>query len=205
MFTGIVQGSYPITFLKKSEGLLTYAVQLPKKMREGLSIGASVSIEGVCQTVTRITEEGVFFDAIEETLNITTLGGLHQGDLVHVERSARYGDEIGGHMISGHIVGTVEIAEMQTSPNNLRIKLTVPQGWRDYILEKGFVALNGVSLTVCNVTSSGSFEVCLIPETLRICTFAQKHKGDLLNLEIDLQTRTIVDNVKKILLSQARL
>lgn len=200
MYTGIVQGAFPVTQIIEETGLRRFIIALNESLVEGLQIGASVGADGVCLTVTAINGTDVSFDVMQETLSLTTLGQLAQGDKVNIERSAKYGDEIGGHGVSGHVDATAEVVDIALSENNREISYRVPASLRDYILHKGFVAVNGCSLTVASVDQAeGIFKVCLIPETLRVTTHGEKAIGDRVNIEVDRQTQAIVDTVKSYL------
>lgn len=184
-------------------GLVRLAVALPAELRIGLELGASVGIDGVCLSVTALDGDAVSFDAMQETLSRTTLGRLKTGMSVNVERSAKGQAEIGGHVVSGHIDGLAEIIGIERPENNHVLRLRVPETQRPYVFNKGFVALNGCSLTVSNLdVSRGEFDVWLIPETLRRTTFADKGVGDVINLEVDRQTQVIVDTVTRFLHEQ---
>jgi riboflavin synthase len=140
----------------------------------------------------------VGFDLMMETLRVTNLGELKPGDEVNLERAARFGDEIGGHLLSGHIHGRARLLQRETPENNLRLLLEAPAGLERYLLPKGYVALDGVSLTLGEVDGR-RFSVYLIPETLRVTTLGQRSPGELLNLEIDTQTQAVVDTVERVL------
>ena len=205
MYTGIVQRSVEVTHLHDEPGLRSFAVRLGQELRDGLESGASVGLDGVCLTVTRIESEDVFFDAIRETLELTTLGELASGDRINVERSALSGAEIGGHEISGHVDGTVIIQEIESDENNRVLTFAATTKWMKYIFPKGFIALNGCSLTVVDVDREKAvFTVHLIPETLRVTTFGEKRLQDRVNFEIDRKTQVIVDTVRTFLSEQAR-
>jgi riboflavin synthase len=202
MYTGIVQGAFEITAIERKQGLHTLKMILPPVLLEDLSIGASVGVDGVCLTVTEIVDDQVSFDVMQQTLGVTTLGSLEQGDLVNVERSAKQGVEIGGHMISGHVDGCVEIVLIDRPENNCFVHYQAPAAKMKYIFSKGFIGLNGCSLTVANVDkANNTFQVCFIPETLRVTTHGQKKVGDKINFEIDRQTQAIVDTVENFLRS----
>jgi riboflavin synthase len=179
-------------------GLRTLTVALPASLREGLVVGASVAVAGVCLTVSTIGDTGVAFDAIRETQERTTLGRLRRGERVNVERSARAGAEIGGHEVSGHVDGTAEIAAVDRSPGNQVITFRAPRELLRYVFPKGFIALDGCSLTVVDVDrDAGTFSVHLIPETLRVTTFGATRAGDRVNLEVERRTQVIVDTVSE--------
>ncbi len=167
MFTGIVQGVAKIIAIDEKPNFRTHVVALPPELLPGLETGASVAHNGCCLTVTHIDGDKVSFDLMKETLRITNLGELVPGDLVNIERAAKFSDEIGGHLMSGHIMTTAEVSKILTSENNRQIWLK-PQDptLLKYILHKGFIGIDGISLTVGEVTAT-RFCVHLIPETLQ--------------------------------------
>ncbi len=200
MFTGIVQGIAEIRSVSVRPGLNTIGLVLPEQYRDNLRYGASVSVDGVCLTVAAIEGDVVCFDVMQETLTRTTLGILSTGKRVNIERSAKAGDEIGGHSVSGHVDTVAEIVDIRKPENNTVIRIRVPKQWMPYVFSKGFLSINGCSLTVVNADRNAcTFEVWLIPETLRLTTFGEKMPGDQVNLEIDRQTQAIVDTVKALL------
>jgi riboflavin synthase len=197
MFSGITRGLFPVVETKREPTLLRYAVDLGESGGD-LEIGASVSIDGVCQTVVALDGTVAHFDAIVETLERTTLDALVPGRRVSVERSLRVGDEIGGHEVSGHVIGTGEVVEVVRQDHRVSLRIAVPADWLRYILPKGFVALDGSSLTV-GETDAGGFWVHLVPETLRLTALGDKGPGDRVNLELDARTVAIVDTVERVL------
>lgn len=198
MFTGITRGTFEVVAVEREPGLLRYAVDLGD-YGTGLEIGASVSVDGVCQTVVGLDGTVARFDAIQETLDKTTLDALEVGARVSVERSARVGDEIGGHDVSGHVRGTGRVAEVSREGHEVAIVLAVPPDWMKYILPKGFIAVDGSSLTVGETEAEGRFSVYLIPETLRLTNLGTKAPGDRVNIELDPRTVAIVDTVERVL------
>ena len=199
MFTGIVQGLGEVTHIEDRGGIRHLQVRLPSGRDQGLETGASVAINGVCLTVVGWNQQGVQFDVIDETLRLTNLGALDIGYLVNVERAARFGDEIGGHVLSGHIHGQAKVIEVVETEGNLAVWWHVPEGLRKYVLPKGYVSLNGCSLTVGATERDGQLSIHLIPETRELTTFGRVAVGDALNLEIDSQTQAIVDTVERVL------
>lgn len=196
MFTGIVTGTFPVVELTRKPGLTTLAVELDAPHLAGLQVGASVSLNGVCMTVTQIAANRAYFDAAVETLRKTTLGDLREGSRLNVERSAKAGVEIGGHPVSGHVDGMAEIVAITRPENNCVITFQLPASYTRYVFNKGFLSLNGCSLTVCDLDKkTGRFAVYLIPETLRLTTFGELKVGDRVNFEIDRQTQIIVDTI----------
>lgn len=140
------------------------------------------------------------FDLVRETIGTTNLGDLRRGSRVNVERSLRVGDEVGGHLLSGHVSATVPVIEDRTEPGYRRLTVQIPEFWMRYLSLKGFVALNGASLTIAELDRQAStISVSLIPETLARTTFGDVRTGDRLNLEVDPQTQAIVDTVRSML------
>jgi riboflavin synthase len=201
MFSGIVKAMVEIVWVNHTPSLTRYRIHLPKEMLIGLETGASIAVNGVCQTVVSIENQTVSFDAIQDTLKLTTIPHFVMGQKVNVERSLKMGDEIGGHLLSGHILGTARIKNMHAPTPEQRIfEISCEPKWMRYILHKGYIALNGVSLTVGEVfPERGAFTINLIPETLRLTTFGTAAEGDLINIEIDSQTQAIVETVERVL------
>jgi riboflavin synthase len=222
MFTGIVAGLAHVERLVDRAGLRSFTLRfaLPG-FGAGLEVGASVAVDGVCLTVTALhgaarggaaaagagegfgTDGGgeVFaadFDVMRQSLALTTLGTLVQGSAVNVERAARDGAEIGGHPLSGHVDGLGTVVQIRRPENNHVLRIALPPPLVRYVFAKGYIAVNGCSLTAAEVNrTEGWFEVWLIPETLRLTTFAAKREGDAVNLEIERQTQVFVDTVRE--------
>jgi len=204
MFTGIVQGTARIQSINGSEKLKSFSFKFPPDSLCSLQRGASIAINGTCLTVTQFNAEALTacFDVMNETLLTTNLNTLKIGDDVNFERAAKIGDEIGGHLMSGHIHACVTVNRIVHAEGNCTIYFDMPQPYHAYLLEKGFVGLNGCSLTLGEVRAD-EFCVHLIPETLALTIFGQTKEGDLVNLEIDHQTQCIVDTVERVLRSKA--
>ena len=202
MFTGIVQGVASVRALADRPGLRSLTLQLPGGFTSDLVPGASVAVDGVCLTVTAVHPgEAADFDVMQQSLSLTTFGALVPGSQVNVERAARDGAEIGGHPLSGHVDFMARLAEVRQPPNNHVLRIEVPAPWMRYVFAKGYIAVNGASLTVAEARrepgGSGWFEVWLIPETLRMTTFEAKRAGDALHVEIDRSTQVVVDTVRE--------
>lgn len=195
MFTGIVAGTSPIINIEQKDIVRSLTLNLEGFVM-GLEIGASVSLDGVCMTVVSIDGNLVTFDAIEETLNRTTLGKLGVGSLVNIERSLKMGDELGGHIISGHVLTTAKILQIVNKGEGIDMMIENPPEVNQYILEKGYISIDGMSLTIGKV-SEDNFSLHIIPETLRITTIGHKNVGDYVNIEIDSRTQAIVDTIRK--------
>lgn len=198
MFTGIVQGQGQIKSIVTGTNQRSFVITLPQAISEKVDIGASIAINGTCLTVTAQSDNHFSFDVIGQTLKLTNLGLLKQGDWVNVERSLKYGDEIGGHIISGHVSIALAISQIDKQDGNTNIWFNLPEAHKKHVLPQGFIGLNGCSLTVGCVEES-KFCVCLIPETLRVTGFGNANPGDLVNMEIDHQTQTIVATVERVL------
>lgn len=196
MFTGIVQGRGEIVSIESGNEITTLQIRVPST--EALQIGASISIDGVCLTATAFTDNIVSFDVIPETLEKTTLGHLEQGHHVNVERSLRYGDEVGGHLLSGHIIGRGLVSKSERVGDGAQYSIIAPPDVRKYIVSKGYVGIDGISLTIGDV-SEDHFDLHLIPETLRLTTIGDKQIGDAVNLEIDSTTMMIVETVERMM------
>ena len=152
MFTGIVAGTARVLAIEEEGGVRKINIDLGG-FSEGLEIGASVAIDGVCMTVAHINENEAMFEAIDETLVRTTLGQIEEGSYVNIERSLKFGDELGGHMISGHIMAKARITERVERGGNLHILIENLELVRPFVMEKGFIAIDGMSLTVGEVTN----------------------------------------------------
>ncbi|MDP3084662.1 MAG: riboflavin synthase subunit alpha [Rubrivivax sp.] len=201
MFTGIVQGIATVTAVTDRPGLRSYRLAFPAGFASGLGVGASVAVDGVCLTVTALQgEDAADFDVMQQSLALTTLAALHEGSRVNVERAARDGAEIGGHPLSGHVDFMATLAALRQPENNRVLRIAVPAPWMRYVFAKGYIAINGASLTVAEAGrepgGSGWFEVWLIPETLRMTTFADKGVAAALNIEIERSTQVFVDTVR---------
>ncbi|WP_263911904.1 riboflavin synthase subunit alpha [Achromobacter sp. 79A6] len=199
MFTGIVQGTAKIANIADREGLRTFTLQFPEGFCQDLAIGASVSTDGVCLTVTDILDANqATFDVMLQSLAITTLGSYREGDRANVERAAKDGAEIGGHPLSGHVDFTSEVVMVKSSDTNRLMRFSIPEAFRKYVFAKGYIAINGASLTVSEVNrAEGWFEVWLIPETRRMTVFEDKQVGDSVNIEIERSTQVVVDTVRE--------
>ncbi|AJJ57749.1 riboflavin synthase [Yersinia pseudotuberculosis] len=199
MFTGIVQGTGLVVAIEEKSNFRTHVVELPIDMLPELALGASVAHNGCCLTVTHIEGNRVSFDLMKETLRLTNLGDINVGDKVNLERAAKFSDEIGGHLMSGHIICTAEIAKIYTSENNRQIWFRMPsEDLMKYVLHKGFIGIDGISLTIGEVVGN-RFCVHLIPETLSRTTLGKKRLGHRVNIEIDPQTQAVVDTVERVL------
>lgn len=197
MFTGIVEAKGLISKKIPSAEGQRLQIEVPEGFNKDLKEGASVAVNGVCLTVTEYSNDQISFDVIKETLRVTNLGDLNKNSEVNIERSLKFGDEVGGHLLSGHISCACK-ASLSNTEDEVEILVDKPENWGQYIYPKGYIALNGVSLTVGKV-SDESFSVYLIPETIRSTNLLTVEDGARLNLEIDQGVMASYENEKKIL------
>jgi riboflavin synthase len=198
MFTGIVQDLVTVQTVTDEGDLRRLSLDLGE-MTDNLQLGASVAVNGTCLTVTRVHQGSACFDVIMETLRTTNLGDIQAGHLVNVERSFRVGDEIGGHIVSGHVTATAQILARRVVGHDHVLRFALDPAWMKFVFHKGFIALDGASLTVSSVDRQhNTFEVSLIPETLARTTLGRKGEGDKVNVEVDAQTMTTVETVERL-------
>ncbi|MEY4582126.1 MAG: hypothetical protein RL701_6829 [Pseudomonadota bacterium] len=199
MYTGITRGIFPVSRVEDHPGFTRFSVALNSALTRDIQTGASVAIDGVCCTVVEFTDTELSFDAMQETRSLTTLSELRVGRGVSVERSCRVGDELGGHDVFGHVIGTGVVTRVEAIGGQLDLTIQVPPAWMKFILHKGFIAVDGSSLTVGDVRREGTFDLHLIPETLRVTNFAARRVGDRVNVELDSRTVAIVETVERVL------
>ena len=199
MFTGIVQKLAQVKGLERDENLVRLSIELDQ-LSTGLELGASVAVNGVCLTVSDVKDSTGCFDVIPETLATTNLDLLSSASLVNVERSYKVGDEIGGHIVSGHIGSTAELQSVHHEKHDRVLTFQIDESWMKFIFHKGFVALDGASLTISSVNrAENCFSVSLIPETLARTTLGLLEAGGLVNVEVEAQTVSIVETVERVM------
>ncbi|RZO92443.1 MAG: riboflavin synthase subunit alpha [Gammaproteobacteria bacterium] len=191
MFTGIVQEIGEIKECNKTSSGKSIEIYATSSFTENLQEGASVSVNGVCLTVVSSNNKSMIFDVIKETLRITNLDDIKIGSMVNLERSLKYGDEVGGHLLSGH-VSCKGKSQLIKNDGEVELRVECPKEWIDYVLLKGYVAINGASLTVAK-KERGSFSVYLIPETLGATNLSQYSEESFLNIEIDQSTYSSIN------------
>ena len=201
MFSGIVSAKSKVSKVKKYEDYLSLEISTPKGFDKNLKRGASISVNGVCLTSKDNGSKSLKFDVIEETISKTNLKNITKGDTVNLERSIKASTEIGGHLMSGHVHFTANIIKIVDRKNTRDIQISLVKKYSDYFMEKGYIGINGCSLTIGKVTKT-NFYIHLIPETLDITNLDQLSKGDQVNIEIDQNTITVVNTVKKTLAAQ---
>jgi riboflavin synthase len=192
MFTGITTDLGEVLASEpRAEGLRRVKIASTYP-RASIALGASIACSGVCLTVVETGGEGggdwFAVDAAAETLAVTTAGRWQAGTKLNLERALKVGDELGGHIVAGHVDGLAELAVREDLPDMARLTLRAPAPLMRFVAAKGSVALDGVSLTV-NETTRETFSVLIIPHTLKVTTFGAARAGDVLNLEIDQMAR----------------
>lgn len=198
MFTGIVQGKARIVKRVPDQDLVRLAVEFPSGSIESVQRGASVALNGVCLTVVALEGAVVDFDVMQTSLQLTSLGVCAEGDHVNFERAMRAADEVGGHLLSGHVAAMGHITKIDTLGHGKMLHIEVPDSLRPYLFSKGYIGVDGASLTIVDVTPDG-FTISLIPETLAVTVLGEAVEGTPVNIEIDSQTRAVVDTVERVL------
>lgn len=198
MFTGIVSGKGHVQKIVRYEDYISLIIKAPKDFSKNLIKGASVAVNGVCLTVKKGNTDILEFDVIEETLQKTNLKDISKSSKVNLERSMTTKTEIGGHLVSGHIHGTGEVLKVINRQATKDLQIKIPTSLREYFFYKGYVALDGCSLTIGKVLKT-SFYIHLIPETVSVTTFKDIKKGDLINIEVEQSAINTVETVKKIM------
>ena len=190
MFTGIVENMGLVTSFVEEEEAWRLLLELPFADGGGLKPGDSLAIDGCCLTVTNLSEKTASFDLLEETLSRTTFGSLVEGDKVNLERSLAADARLGGHFVTGHVDATGEVLVFEERGKNIYLQVRVPEEFSHYLVDKGSIALDGCSLTVCDAQQD-LFAVWLIPHTLSLTTLESLEAGDLVNLEFDLLAKYV--------------
>jgi riboflavin synthase alpha subunit len=194
MFTGIIHQL--ATILSVSDTPAGRRLVLPA-FAENHVLGESIAVNGCCLTVAQITEGALAFDVIPESLDKTNLGQFKVGDAVHVERSLRVGDPVDGHFVQGHVDGTGRLIDQVADEQEWRLRIEAPAPLAKYLVPKGSIAIDGVSLTLASVDGS-RFEVALIPTTLSLTTLGKKQNNYSFNLECDMMSKTIISYLERI-------
>lgn len=186
MFTGLVAGTGEVRAADRGPDGLRLRVHTP--LAAELAGGDSIAVDGVCLTAVEIDGDGFRADVMEETIGRSTLGLVRAGDRVNLELPLRVGDRLGGHIVQGHVDGMGMVDRISASGFSRLVRITAPPETLRYVVEKGSVAVDGVSLTVAEVDDYG-FTVSLIPETLERTTFGELQPGDVVNLEVDIMAK----------------
>ena len=194
MFTGIITGTGKIKKIEKNtknRSAIKVLVDLGKNSK-GLKIGQSVALNGVCLSATKISKSFCMFEMIDETMKKTDLGNLKIGSLINIERSLKVGERLEGHFVLGHVDGVAIITKIEQKPKEVKIWFKIPKKLTKYVVQKGSIALDGISLTVVD-TKNDLASVCIIPHTIEITNFKTKKIGDKLNIETDVLGKYILN------------
>lgn len=193
MFTGIVEKSVPVLSIAPRALALRIVIQ---NIWPDIQHGQSIAINGVCLTVANFSPDQIAFDVIQETLDKTNLGLLKQSDRVHVERALRMGDRLDGHFVQGHVDCTGNLKSQISNSDEVRLTIDAPPGIAKYLVSKGSITVDGVSLTLAAVREN-DFDVALIPMTLQLTLLGQRKIGWPFNLEADVLSKTIVSHLER--------
>ena len=189
MFTGIVEELGTVASIAHGPESAVLRVLGPRVVSDAAH-GASIAVNGVCLTVTEYDAQGFTVDVMAETLHRSSLGALRPGDAVNLERAMPAEGRFGGHIVQGHVDGTASITRRSPGDRWETVELTLPPGLAAYVVEKGSITVDGVSLTVAAV-GDGEFTVSLIPTTLELTTLGRKEAGDVVNLEVDVLAKFV--------------
>jgi len=191
MFTGIIEELGTVTSLRKKVNLATLRIKANKILR-GLKVGDSVAVDGVCLTVSAIENQVLCFDVMRETLKVTALKHCVQASKVNLERALKFNDRLSGHFVTGHIDEIGKIENKISKKNYTELKIRLPKRLAPYIVPKGSICLDGVSLTVGEVSKT-SFSAYLIPYTKQVTTLGLKKKNDHINIEADILSKYVMN------------
>ena len=195
MFTGIVEEAALVRSIELDEAGNGRLAVAPERVLEGLKLGDSIAVNGACLTVVSLDGGALEVDLAPETLRKTNLGALQKGDVVNLERPLAVGDRLGGHIVQGHVDATAKVQSARPEAGCVVMGFRTPKPLMPYIVKKGFVAVDGISLTVVNKRAS-SFTVSVIPYTLEHTTLKERHVGDPVNLEVDVLAKYVESLVR---------
>jgi riboflavin synthase len=193
MFTGIVEGLGVVEKINqdtKNRSAYQMTIDLGAYAK-GLKVGQSVALNGVCLSVTKISKNKCDFEMIDETIKKTDLGNLKKGSIVNIERSLKVGARMEGHFVLGHVDGVAIIKKIEKKPKEVKVWFEIPKKLAKFVVEKGSIAVDGISLTVVDVTNNMA-SVCLIPHTVKVTNFQSKKTGDKVNIETDILGKYIL-------------
>lgn len=197
MFSGIIQEIGIVEKISAANNIQKIQIKCTKGFLKNLKVGDSVSVDGVCLTVVKFEKEMLFFDVIEETISRSIIKEYKIGAKVNLENSLKYGESVGGHLCSGHVHTKGVVKEVELNGDSKNVLIEVDPKWSKYVLEKGYISINGCSLTVGKV-SRNSFNLHLIPETLRATNLDNLVFGQFVNTELDQSTIAIVDTTERL-------
>jgi len=196
VFTGIVEGIGEVIAIERVEDLVRLRIAAGD-LASGLTLGASVAVNGACLTVTSFRGGTLCFDAVRETLDRTALGALSAGSRVNLERALRPDGRLDGHIVQGHVDATGRVETLEQQGDDVRFGVACAEAFAEQLVPKGSVAIDGVSLTVVNVLPAG-FDVALIPHTLRETNLSERRLGDAVNLEADVLGKYVLRYLERL-------
>ncbi len=188
MFTGIIKAKGTISGMEKRGGDVRLSVRSDGLPWTDYEIGESIAVNGVCLTAVALDDDGFATDVSVETLDVTALGGLEVGAVVNLEPSLSLGERLGGHLVSGHVDCTGKVVTRDVDARSVRLRIEIPKAYARYVAKKGSVCIDGVSLTV-NEVSGNAFELNIIPHTADVTIIGDYRKGTIVNVEVDLLAR----------------
>ncbi len=197
MFTGLIESSVPIISIDDKDGNLRMCLELPNNISE-VKLGDSISLNGVCLTVSDIKDRKIWVDIVQETAATSNLSDLKVGDPLNLEKSLKVGDELGGHIMTGHIDGTAVITKIRNVAGSRTIWVSVPSELARFIVKKGSIGLEGVSLTVVDLKND-QLSVVIIPHTAKVTSLGTKTEGNRLNIEVDVIGKHVRKSVQEII------
>ena len=197
MFSGIVQEVGTIKTLNQKNNVQTIEVNCSENFSRDLKIGDSIAVDGVCLTVVKIGKHLVSFEVIEESVNRSIIAEYQEGTRVNLENSLKYGGSVGGHLCSGHVHSKGQIKEVELNGDSKNMLIEIDKQWAKYVLEKGYICINGCSLTIGKIKGN-NFNIHLIPETLRATNLNELLFGKYVNIEIDQSTVAVVDTTERL-------
>jgi len=194
MFSGLVEEVGRVEELKLLSGGAKLTV---KSTLKDVKIGDSIAVNGVCLTVVDIQNDTLSFDLSQETLSRSNLKHLKRGDLVNLERALRVGDRIGGHFLQGHVDFTSKVLVFSLRGSHWELKIHIPEDYREYVVEKGSIGIDGISLTI-NYVEQDAVSINIIPHTYEKTNLKHRKVGDLVNVELDILGKYVINYVKLI-------
>lgn len=190
MFTGLITHTAVVDFYQNEQLALTIEGERPS-----IFVGQSIAVSGCCLTVTKVEEKTIFFDINQETKNVTNIATWNKGMVVNIEFSATFGQTMDGHYVSGHVDGLATIDQIQSNENSYDLSLTFDSSFQKYVVEKGSIAIDGISLTV-NEVSNNHCTVCIIPHTWRETNLSKKQVGDKVHVEFDMMAKYFIKQLQ---------
>ena len=190
MFTGIIEETGRVERIRAGQAATEFTVHAPKLAR-GMSIGGSLAVNGACLTMVQKRGSRLRFDVLNQTLRCTNFGNLSTGDLVNLERPLRVGARLDGHFVLGHVDGAARVRRFEKVGPDYLLEIALPKRLRPYLVDKGSIAVDGISLTVAELRATW-LRIWIIPHTRRVTNLARKRKGDLVNLEVDMLGKYVV-------------